>query len=125
VSDDTEESDSSLSSSSSSSNKGYVSDYYSGSDTATEYLFLDTESEHDSEAEDTEAESSPPLSTLPLKGTDSSQGADPPSRPKHSIGARITALVMRALERPMHEIIAKTKISRSQIFRIKAKARER
>ena len=79
VSNNTEESDLSLSSneSLSSSNKGSVSDYYSGSNAATKYLFLDTESEHDSEAKDTKAESSPPLLTLPLKGTDSSRRQPP------------------------------------------------
>ena len=72
VSNNIEESDlllSSSSSSSSSSNKGSMSDYYSGSNTVTKYLFLDTKSEHDSKAEDTKAESSPPLLILPLKGT--------------------------------------------------------
>jgi hypothetical protein len=113
VSNNIEESDLSLSSSSSSSNKGSISDYYSGSNTATKYLFLDTKSEHDSKAKDTKAESSFPLLILPLKGTNLSQGADPPSRPKYSIRARIIALIMRALKRPIHEIIAKTKISYS------------
>jgi hypothetical protein len=66
-----EESDSLLSSSSSSSssNKGFISNYYSGSNAATKYLFLDTESEHDFKAKDIKAKSSPPLSTLPLKST--------------------------------------------------------
>jgi hypothetical protein len=70
VSNDTEESNSSLSSSS--SNKGSISNYYSSSNAATKYLFLDTEFKHNSKAEDIKAKSSPPLSTLPLKGTNSS-----------------------------------------------------
>jgi hypothetical protein len=125
VSNDIKESNSSLSSSSSSSNKGSIFDYYSSFNAATKYLFLDTEFEHDFKAKDIKAKSSPPLSTLPLKGTNLSQATDPPSRPKHSIRARIIALAMRALKRPMYKIIAKTKISYSQIFCIKAKARER
>jgi hypothetical protein len=72
VSNDTKESDLSLSSSSSSFNKGSISNYYSSSNAATKYLFLDTESKYDSKAKDTKAKSSPPLSTLPLKGTNSS-----------------------------------------------------
>jgi hypothetical protein len=76
VSNDTKESDSSLSSSSSSSssssNEGSISDYYSSFNSDTKYLFLDTEFEHDFKAKDTKAKSSPPPSTLPLKGTNSS-----------------------------------------------------
>jgi hypothetical protein len=75
VSNNTKESDSSLSSSSSSSsssNKGSISDYYSSFNAATKYLFLDTEFEHDFKAKDIKAKSSPPPSTLPLKGTNSS-----------------------------------------------------
>jgi hypothetical protein len=115
VSNNIKESNLSLSSSSSSSssNKGSISNYYSSSNAATKYLFLDTEFEHNSKAKDTKAKSSPPPSTLPLKGTNLSQAADPPSRPKHSIRARIIALAMRALKRPIYKIIAKTKISRS------------
>ena len=117
VSNDIEESDlllsSSSSSSSSSSNKSSISDYYSSSNITTKYLFLDTESEHNSKAEDIKAKSSL-LSTLPLEGTNLSQATDdPPSCFKHSIGAYIIALAMRALKRPMYEIIAKTKISYS------------
>jgi hypothetical protein len=72
VSNDIKESNSSLSSSSSSFNKGSISNYYSSFNTATKYLFLDTESKHNSKAKDTKAKSSPPLSILPLKGTNSS-----------------------------------------------------
>jgi len=73
VSNNIKESDLLLSSSSSSSsNKGSISNYYSGFDTATKYLFLDTEFEHEFEAKDIKAKSSPPPSTLPLKGTNSS-----------------------------------------------------
>jgi hypothetical protein len=57
------------SSSSSSSNKGFISNYYFGFDTAIKYLFLDIEFEYNFKAKDTKAKSSPPLSTLPLKGT--------------------------------------------------------
>jgi hypothetical protein len=72
VSNDTEESDLLLSSSFASFNKVSISNYYSSSNTATKYLFLDTKSKHDFKAKDTKAKSSPPLSTLPLKGTNSS-----------------------------------------------------
>jgi hypothetical protein len=73
VSNDIEESNLLLSSSSSSSssNKISISNYYSRSNTTTKYLFLDTKSKHNFKAKDTKAKSSPPLLTLPLKGTNS------------------------------------------------------
>jgi hypothetical protein len=110
VSNNTKESNLSLSSSSS-SNKGSIFNYYFSSNATTKYLFLDTEFEHNFEAKDTKAKSSPSLSILPLKSTNLSQAADPPSCLKHSIKACIIALAIRALKRPMLEIIAKTKIS--------------
>jgi hypothetical protein len=111
VSNDIEESDLLLSSSSS-SNKSSISNYYSSSNITTKYLFLDTESEHNSKAEDIKAKSSL-LSTLPLEGTNLSQATDPPSCFKHIIGAYIIALAMRAFKRLIYKIIAKTKISYS------------
>ena len=95
VSDDTKECDLSLSSSS--SNESSVSNYYSSSNAATKYLFLDTESEHDFEAKDTEAESSPPLLTLPLEGTDLSQGANPPLAPSIALGLALQPLLCELL----------------------------
>jgi hypothetical protein len=72
VSNDIEESDLSLSSSFASFNKGSISNYYSSSNATTKYLFLDTKSKYNFKAKDTKAKSSLPLSTLPLKGTNSS-----------------------------------------------------
>jgi hypothetical protein len=92
-------------------------------DEEDEWYNISSDSDSDS---DDEAPPAPP-SALPRSGSTSASasGTTTPIHKEHSIGSRIRALTILNDKIPMARIIKATGISRSQIYNLVVKARER
>jgi hypothetical protein len=90
----------------------------SESDHGSNYSNYDIDSYNDYLYSDSSSESNTRESTLEPSSIEA-------SRPKHSIGARIQAISFLELNMPHFEIIAKTGISKAQIYKLREKALSR